>query len=438
MEAGPDYRMVGGGALRGRLAPPGDKSISHRAVILAALASGTTVIDGFLAAEDTLATLRALRRLGIEATLSRRGLAGQARLSVRGGALGAADGPLDLGNAGTGIRLLAGVLAAEPFDSMLSGDQSLRARPMRRIVEPLREMGATIDDHAGCPPLRVRGGGLRAIRWTLPVASAQVKSCLMLAALRAEGRSEIIEPGPSRDHTERMFGHFGIDIEREPGRVALLGGQTLRAADLSVPADLSSAMFFVVGASIAPGSDLLLQGVGVNPTRTGALDILGEMGADIRMDNARMLAGEPVADLRVRSASLSGVEIPPESVVGAIDEFPALFVAAACATGRTALRGAGELRVKESDRIAAMAAALSAMGARLRETDDGIEIAGGSLAGAVVDSAGDHRVAMAMSMAGLVASGQTVVRGCRHVDTSFPGFAEAARHAGAALEIVDG
>ena len=440
MVAGPDWRVAGGGALRGRLRVPGDKSISHRAAICAALAPGASAIDGFLAAEDTLATVAALRRLGVDARFAPALADGQAsaRLVVRGGALRAADGPLDLGNSGTGMRLLAGVLAAEPFASVLDGDESLRSRPMRRIVAPLREMGAEITEIAGCAPLRIRGGDLRALRHAMPVASAQVKSCLMLAALRAAGRSEIVEPQPSRDHSERMLERFGVRLEREPGRVSIVGGQALRAADLSVPGDLSSAMFFVVAASIAPGSELVLPGVGINPTRTGALGILERMGADIRIDARRMLGAEPIADLSVRAAELAGAEIAPEEVVGAIDEFPALFVAAARARGLTRVRGAGELRVKESDRIAAMAAALAAMGARVREVGDGVEIVGGPLRGAEVDSAGDHRVAMAMCVAGLAASGRTVVRRCGSVGTSFPGFFELAASAGAKLEIVGG
>ncbi len=432
-----DYCISPGGALRGEFALPGDKSISHRAAICAAIANGVTVIDGFLPAADTLATVNALRRLGIVADFPDAGADGEpgTRLVVRGGALRTASGALDLGNSGTGIRLLAGLLAAEPFASELSGDASLRRRPMRRIVDPLRRMGAEISDRQGCPPLRIRGGPLRAIAYDMPVASAQLKSCLMLAALRAAGRSEISEPAPSRDHSERMFEHFGVELVHRPGHVALSGGQTLRAADLCVPGDFSSALFFVVGACIAPHSEICLRGVGINPTRIGALDILRGMGADIVISARRQLAAEPVADLRVRAAPLSGVDIPPSAVAGAIDEFPALFVAAACATGRTRLRGAAELRVKESDRLSTMARNLSAMGARAQERDDGIEIVGGPLRGASVDSAGDHRVAMAMSMAGLVADGETVVRGCDNVGTSFPGFAQLARRAGLALAV---
>lgn len=439
----PAYRVRPGGALRGRLRVPGDKSISHRALLLGAIAEGTTRISGFLEAADTLATLAAIERLGV--TVRR---PGPGRVEVEGAGLHGLRAPeaaLDLGNAGTAMRLLAGLLAGQPFAAELTGDASLRRRPMRRITEPLARMGAAVGTgDGGTPPLvfpgRPRGAPLDAIDWTLPVASAQAKSCVLLAGLYARGRTCVREPAASRDHTERMLAGFGAPPARDGTRTCVEGGARLAGCEVEVPADFSSAAFFLVGASIAPGSDLVLEGVGVNPTRTAAIAILREMGARIDVLDEHAAAGEPRADLRVRAAPLAGIRIPEALVPGAIDEFPALLVAAACARGETVLSGAAELRVKESDRIAAMAAGLSALGAEVEPTGDGMVVRGRApgeaFAGGRVDSAGDHRVAMALAMAGLAARAPVLVSDCANVDTSFPGFPGLARRAGLGLDPV--
>ncbi len=353
--------------------------------------------------------------------------------------LRAPSGVLDCGNSGTSMRLLAGLLAPQPFDCELTGDASLCRRPMRRVADPLAAMGARIDTaDGGRPPLRLHGNsGLHGIDYVMPVASAQVKSSLLLAGLYASGTTRVTEPAPTRDHTERMLAAFGYSVERESGTVAVRGGGSLHAADVAVPADISSAAFFMVGATIAPGSDVTLRDVGVNPTRIGVIEILRLMGADLALLNSRELGGEPVADIRVRSAKLRGIEIPRELVPLAIDEFPALFVAAANARGRTVLRGAEELRVKESDRIQVMADGLAAIGARAEPTPDGMIIDGGPYAGGVVESRGDHRIAMAFAMAAMAATGAgapIIIRDCANVATSFPGFVGIARRAGLSIE----
>ena len=423
-----------GGALRGRIRVPGDKSISHRAIMLGALADGATAIDGFLEGEDCLATLRAFRAMGVRIDGPDRGRVTVQGVGLRG--LRAPDGPLDMGNSGTSMRLMAGILAGQAFDTVLTGDASLTRRPMRRVTEPLARMGAWIDGtERGTAPLRIRGGQrLTGIDYPLPVASAQVKSCLLLAGLYAEGVTRITEPAPTRDHTERMLEGFGYPLAREGSRtVAVTGRGRLTGTEIDVPADISSAAFFLVGASIAPGSDLVLEHVGVNPTRTGAIDILRLMGADIEWLNPRLAGGEPVADLRVRHAPLHGIRIPAELVPLAIDEFPALFVAAACAEGETVLTGAAELRVKESDRIQVMADGLAALGIAAAPTPDGIVIRGGALSGGTVDSHGDHRIAMSFAVAALRARGPIRIGDCANVNTSFPGFAALAREAGLAV-----
>ena len=423
-----------GGALRGRIRVPGDKSISHRAIMLGALADGATAIDGFLEGEDCLATLRAFRAMGVRIDGPDRGRVTVQGVGLRG--LRAPDGPLDMGNSGTSMRLMAGILAGQAFDTVLTGDASLTRRPMRRVTEPLARMGAWIDGtERGTAPLRIRGGQrLTGIDYPLPVASAQVKSCLLLAGLYAEGVTRITEPAPTRDHTERMLEGFGYPLAREGSRtVAVTGRGRLTGTEIDVPADISSAAFFLVGASIAPGSDLVLEHVGVNPTRTGAIDILRLMGADIEWLNPRLAGGEPVADLRVRHAPLHGIRIPAELVPLAIDEFPALFVAAACAEGETVLTGAAELRVKESDRIQVMADGLAALGIAAAPTPDGIVIRGGALSGGTVDSHGDHRIAMSFAVAALRARGPIRIGDCANVNTSFPGFAALAREAGLAI-----
>jgi 3-phosphoshikimate 1-carboxyvinyltransferase len=398
--------------------------------MLGALAEGVTEVSGFLEGADSLATLAAFRRMGVAASGQRQG-----RLRIEGVGLHGLRAPaadLDLGNSGTSMRLLCGLLAGQRFPSRLTGDASLGTRPMRRVTEPLAAMGARIEaTPAGTAPLRIRpAAGLRGIDYRMPMASAQVKSCLLLAGLYATGRTCVTEPAPTRDHTERMLHAFGYPVRRDGARVCVEGGGRLVGCRLDIPADISSAAFFLVGASIAPGSDLVLEHVGMNPTRVGVIDILRSMGADIEICASRAAGGEPVADLRVRSAPLRGVRIAEEQVPLAIDEFPALFVAAACAEGETLLTGAAELRVKESDRIQVMADGLAALGVESDVRPDGILIRGGRLSGGAVESRGDHRVAMAFAMAALRASGPVAVRDCANVDTSFPGFAAQAAAVG--------
>ena len=416
------FQVDAGGSLNGCIRVPGDKSISHRSIMLGAIAEGTTRISGFLEGEDSLATMRAFQAMGVNIEGPDKG-----RVVVHGvglNGLRAPAQPLDLGNSGTSMRLLSGLLSGQAFDSELVGDSSLMSRPMRRVTGPLAQMGAEIDTtDAGTAPLKIKGGRrLRAIDYHMPVASAQVKSCLLLAGLYAHGRTCVHEPAPTRDHTERMLNGMGYPVDCGERAACLDGGGRLAAAAIDVPADISSAAFFLVGASIAPGSDLQLQHVGVNPTRTGVLEILKLMGADIVLSNPRVVGGEPVADVRVRAAPLHGIDIPLEQVPLAIDEFPALFVAAACAQGRTVLTGAEELRVKESDRIQVMADGLQALGVDAEPTADGMIIQGGAIAGGTVDSHGDHRIAMSFAMAALRASGSIRIEDCANVNTSFPGF----------------
>ena len=422
-----------GKPLSGSLDIPGDKSVSHRAVMFAALADGVSRVDGFLEGEDTRATARIFAQMGVRIETpspSRRVVHG---VGIDG--LKAPSGPLDCGNAGTGMRLLAGLLAGQAFDSVLVGDESLSKRPMRRVAAPLAEMGARIDmEEGGLPPLRIRGGQrLRGIDFASPVASAQVKSAVLLAGLYAHGETTVREPHPTRDYTERMLSAFGVDIEFSPGHARLRGGQRLRAADIVVPADFSSAAFFLVAASIVPGSELRLRAVGLNPRRTGLLAALRLMGADIREENAGEHGGEPVADLVVRHAPLRGIEVPEALVPDMIDEFPALFIAAACADGPTVVRGAAELRVKESDRLAAMATGLRELGLRVDETPDGATIFPGAMKAGRIDSHGDHRIAMSFAVAAQVAEGEVVVDDVANVATSFPDFDGLARRAGFAL-----
>lgn len=419
-----------GGRMSGRLRVPGDKSISHRAVMLGSLALGTTRVTGFLEGEDSLATLRAFRRMGVTIDGPNNG-----RLTIKGvgmHGLQAADGPLDLGNSGTSMRLLAGLMSGQSFAVTLTGDASLSSRPMRRVTEPLIQMGARIETSSGgTAPLRIAGRSpLVGIDYVMPVASAQVKSSLLLAGLYAKGETSVTEPAPTRDHTERMLQSFGYQVRRSDNRICVTGGGELKATELDIPADISSAAFFLVGASIARDSDLLLEHVGMNPTRTGIINILRLMGADIEVCNPRSIGGEPVADLRVRSAKLHGVAIPPEQVPLAIDEFPVLFIAAACAEGETVLTGAAELRVKESDRIQVMADGLIALGVDATPTQDGMIIRGGPISGGRLHSRGDHRIAMAFAMAALRSDAPIVIDECDNVNTSFPGFVELAAGVG--------
>lgn len=411
-----------GGSVTGRIQVPGDKSISHRSIMLGSLAEGTTEVEGFLEGEDALATLQAFRDMGVVIEGPHHGRLTIHGVGLRG--LKAPPGPIYLGNSGTSMRLLSGLLAAQDFDSTLTGDASLSRRPMSRVAEPLRAMGAVIETAAeGRPPITIRGRKtLKGLTYEMPVASAQVKSSLLLAGLYAQGKTTVIEPAPTRDHTERMLRGFGQPVSVDGARVALESGVGLKAAKIEVPADISSAAFFLVAASIAPGSDLLLEGVGINPTRTGIIDILRLMGGDITLENPREAGGEPVADLRVRSAQLKGIEIPEALVPLAIDEFPVLFIAAACAQGRTVLRGAQELRVKESDRIQVMADGLLALGVSVEPTPDGIIIDGSQIGGGVVNAMGDHRIAMAFSVAALCANAPIQIHDCANVATSFPNF----------------
>ncbi|WP_111983433.1 3-phosphoshikimate 1-carboxyvinyltransferase [Dyella jiangningensis] len=424
-----DWTSQPGGALHGSVRVPGDKSVSHRSLMLGALADGTSRIRGFLEGEDTRATAAVLQQLGVRIDTPADGERVVHGVGLHG--LRGTTQQLDCGNAGTGMRLLAGLLAGQAFDSMLVGDESLSKRPMRRVTDPLALMGARIDTQDGLPPLVVRGGQvLHGISYTLPVASAQVKSALLLAGLYADGETEVIEPHPTRDYTERMLAAFGWPIDFAPGRAKLTGRHALHATDVDVPADFSSAAFFLVAASIVPGSELRLPAVGLNPRRTGLLHALRLMGADIRIENERESGGEPVGDLLVRHAPLHGIELPEALVPDMIDEFPVLFVAAAAAKGRTVVRGAAELRVKESDRIATMARGLRALGVAIEEAPDGATIDGGAIGGGSIDSHGDHRIAMSFAVAGLVASGMVHIGDCANVATSFPRFLELANGCG--------
>lgn len=432
--AAPDSLEVTPGAkLAGTVPVPGDKSVSHRVLMLGALASGETRASNFLPSLDCDATRRALEALGVRIE------ALEDNVRVRGVGLHGLRAPasiLDVGNSGTSMRLLAGILAGQPFASTLDGDASLRRRPMDRIADPLSRMGAGIVLDGGRPPVAITGRRpLAAIDYRLPVASAQVKSAVLLAGLYADGPVHVTGPAPTRDHTERMLAAFGADIETGEGRVTLRPGRELTGGSLRVPGDLSSAAFFMVAAAICPGAFVQLPAVGINPTRRGVIDILRRMGADVRLDDRRESAGEPTADIRVHGSDLSGVTIDAGDVALAIDEIPVLMVAAACASGRTVVEGAGELRVKESDRLRTMAEGLTRLGIRVREWSDGVEIEGGALGSGDVDAAGDHRVAMSFVVAGSRAAGPVRVHGCRNIPTSFPGFLSAARRVG--MELYD-
>jgi len=427
-----------GNRLRGEVTVPGDKSISHRAIMLAALAEGNSYIDGFLEGEDARATCAMFRQLGVRIDAPRPGRRVVYGVGLNG--LRAPEGALDCGNAGTGMRLIAGLLAGQSFDSVLIGDASLSRRPMRRVMAPLAQMGAHIEAEPGdVPPLRIHGGQhLRGIEYDNTLASAQVKSALLLAGLFAEGETTVIEPRPTRDYTERMLAAFGWPISFAPGRATLSGGHRLRSTDVDVPADFSSAAFFLVAATLIPGSELRLTQVGMNPRRIGLLHVLRQMGADIREERHSEQGGEPVADLVVRHAPLRGIEVPVEHVADMIDEFPVLFIAAACADGVTTIRGAAELRVKESDRIAVMADGLRAIGLEIDETPDGAIISGNraALGGGRIHAHGDHRIAMAFAVAAQVASGEIRIDDVIHVATSFPGFEPLARQAGFGLRAI--
>lgn len=419
-----------GRPLKGTIAVPGDKSVTHRAIILTALAEGLSQVTDYCRGEDCLNTMRAFQSLGVRIEET------PERLTVHGkGMWGLTEpfGPIDCGNSGTGIRLMAGLLAGQDFFTVLTGDESIRRRPMGRVVKPLRAMGATIAGRKGgeLAPLAITGTRLKGMSYESPVASAQIKSSLLFASLYADGLTTISEPRLSRDHTERMFAYFGIPFHRDGCTVRIEGRPSIRwsGKTVVVPGDLSAAAFFIVGASIVPDSDVTVLSVGMNPTRTGLLDILRQMGAHIEVLNPREEAGEPVADLRVRSMPLRGVQIGPEQIPQTIDEFPILCVAAAVADGETVITGAEELRVKESDRIATMAAELRAMGARIEERPDGMVIQGlgrkganGTLTGATCASHGDHRVAMSVAIGALTAAQPTQIQDTACIETSFPNF----------------
>ncbi len=427
------FNLSPGGHLSGEIRVAGDKSISHRAIMLGSLANGVTEVSGFLEGDDSLATLNAFRAMGVQIDGPTNGNVTIHGVGMHG--LKPPEGVLDLGNSGTSMRLLSGLLSGQSFDVEMVGDRSLNARPMKRITVPLGMMGAVVEgSDAGTPPLKVKGGQqLKGILYKMPMASAQVKSSLLLAGLYAEGETCVIEPAPTRDHTERMLQGFGYEVRVNGHAASLSGGGELQATRIDVPADISSATFFMVGAAIAPNSDLLLQHVGINPTRIGVINILRQMGGAIEVQNERVVGGEPVADIRVRSSQLRGIQIPQDQVPLAIDEFPALFVAAACAEGETVLTGAEELRVKETDRIQVMADGLKALGVAATPTADGMVIRGGEMSGGCVDSGGDHRIAMSFAMAALRASGEIKILDCANVNTSFPGFVALAQRAGLSI-----
>jgi 3-phosphoshikimate 1-carboxyvinyltransferase len=416
---------------------PGDKSVSHRALMLGSIAEGRTTVGGFLAGEDCLATLAAMRALGVEIQQP-----GATDMLIDGVGLQGLKAPradLDLGNSGTAMRLMAGLLSGQPFDSVLTGDESLNGRPMNRIVRPLTMMGAVIEsDCDGSPPLQITGGlRLHGIHYDLPMASAQVKSAVLLAGLYAEGTTSVTEPAVTRDHTERMLRSMGVSVSSVDGTIALSGGQALRGCNVEVPADLSSAAFVILAAVLAENADILITDVGVNPTRTGVIDILQGMGADIIFESPQLLGEEPVADIRVRSSRLRGGLVDPALVSLAIDEFPVLFVAAAAASGKTEFSGIGELRVKESDRIAAMSEGLRNLGIQVDESADGAVVHGGQFSGGTVQSHGDHRIAMSLALAGTVARDEVLVEDVAAVDTSFPGYCDCMASIGANIRPVN-
>lgn len=416
--------------LNGSFRVPGDKSISHRSIMLGSLADGITEVSGFLEAEDALATLKAFENMGVKIERLAKG-----SLRIHGVGIDGLQAPkteIDVGNSGTSMRLLAGLLAGQSFDSVLTGDNSLSKRPMRRVLDPLELMGATVESSdKGTSPLKITGGAaLKAINYKMPMGSAQVKSCLLLAGLYADGTTQVTEPAITRDHTERMLKGFAYTVSREGNTISLSGGGRLSSATIDVPADISSAAFFMVAACITPNSEITLQHVGVNPSRTGIIDILRQMGANIALTNERTVGGELVADIMVKSSELQGISIPEELVPLAIDEFPVIFIAAACAKGETRLTGAEELRVKESDRIQVMEDGLKAIGVDAKATTDGMIIKGGLIGSGAIESHDDHRIAMAFAVAGLRSATGIRINNCENVNTSFPSFAALAKDCG--------
>ncbi|GAB3041609.1 3-phosphoshikimate 1-carboxyvinyltransferase [Oleiagrimonas citrea] len=438
MQARRDWIAGPAGPVHGTFDVPGDKSVSHRAVMLAGIAEGVSHVRGFLEGEDTRATARIMQQLGVRMETPAPGQRIVHGVGLHG--LRGSDAPLDCGNAGTGMRLLAGLLAGQAFDSTLVGDASLSRRPMRRVSDPLQQMGAVVETReGGLPPLTLRGGhSLHGIEYAPPMASAQVKSAVLLAGLYAQGETVVREVRPTRDYTERMLAAFGWPVQMEPGYVRLRGGATLQGGEVVVPGDFSSAAFPLLAAVITPGSHLRLRAVGLNPRRTGLLEVLRRMGADITVHEAREEAGETLADLEIRHAPLRGIDVPVEHVSDMIDEFPALFVAAACAEGVTRVRGAAELRVKESDRIDAMARGLRTLGVTVEETPDGADIVGqgeGRFGGGEIDSHGDHRIAMSFAVAASRSAEAVHILDCAAVDTSFPDFVAQAGQWGLDLRV---
>lgn len=417
-------------SLSGNLKVPGDKSISHRSIMLGSLATGVTKVTGFLEGEDALSTLKAFQAMGVE--IEREG----DNVTIHGvgiNGLKKPKGPLDLGNSGTSIRLMSGILAAQEFDCELIGDVSLSKRPMGRVINPLTEMGAVINSNDGKPPLKITGGQqLKGIAYDLPVASAQVKSCVLLAGLYAQGDTCVTEPAPTRDHTERMLKGLGYDVRVNGNQMCLSGGGNLTATEIQVPSDISSSAFFMVAAAIAPKSDVTLTGVNINPTRTGVIDILKLMGTNLSLSNEREIGGELLADIRIQSSELKGIHIPESLVPLAIDEFPAVFIAASCAQGETVLTGAKELRVKESDRIQVMADGLTILGIDNEVLEDGIKIQGGVFQKPtqMIESHHDHRISMSFAVASLRCDYPIEINGVDNVMTSFPNFVALANSAG--------
>ncbi|SSC10384.1 3-phosphoshikimate 1-carboxyvinyltransferase [thiotrophic endosymbiont of Bathymodiolus puteoserpentis (Logatchev)] len=416
--------------LLGKLKVPGDKSISHRSIMLGSLANGITEVSGFLQGEDALATLEAFQKMGVK--IERDG----DKVTIHGvGLYGLKqpDSALDLGNSGTSMRLMSGILAAQNFDSELVGDESLSKRPMGRVIDPLTDMGAVIESNDGKPPLKIKGAQLlKGIDYDLPVASAQVKSCVLLAGLYAQGETCVSEPETTRDHTERMLKGLGYSVKVEGNKICLSGGGELTAMKIQVPSDISSATFFMVAAAIAPQADLTLEGVNINPTRIGVIDILQLMGANLSLSNKREIGGELLADIRIQSSQLKGIYIPVELVPLAIDEFPAIFIAASCAQGETVLTGAKELRVKESDRIQVMADGLGILGIENEVLEDGIKIQGGLFQkpNGIIESHHDHRISMSFAVASLRCEHVIEINGVDNVKTSFPNFVELANSVG--------
>jgi len=417
-------------SLNGSIKVPGDKSISHRSIMLGSIANGVTNVSGFLEGEDSFATLRAFQQMGVQ--IDRTG----SNIAIHGvgkHGLKSPSEPLDLANSGTSIRLMSGLLSAQSFNSQLCGDESLSKRPMARVIEPLSMMGALIDSYELKPPLSITGNQkLSAINYTLPVASAQIKSCLLLAGLYAEGETCIVENSTTRDHTERMLRGFGYPVKTSNGQISLMGGGELHACDIEVPSDISSAAFFIVAASIAKEADITLRAVNINPTRTGVLDILALMGANITLTDERVVAGELVADIQVCSAKLRGIDIPQKLIPLAIDEFPVIFIAASCATGETLLTGAKELRVKESDRIQVMADGLTILGIENEVLEDGIRIQGGEFSqqNSIIKSHQDHRISMSFAIASSRSKYEIKIEDVDNVQTSFPNFVELANKIG--------